>query len=118
LIANRGRSMTPAMLAPRHPDQLPGAGSAAATAGLAAFHGTYQGEFSDGTASLPINTVLRRNGDQVAGEYYYGPGAGQVCRLDPGRNLLFPMAGRRRDRIRLSGNRGRRRDGVGPMGPQ
>ena len=81
LIANRGRSMTPAMLAPRRSDQLPGAGPAAATAGLAAFHGTYQGKFSDGTASLPINTVLRRNGDQVSGEYYYGAGAGQVVGL-------------------------------------
>ncbi|HJT13422.1 MAG TPA: M48 family metalloprotease [Dongiaceae bacterium] len=81
LIANRGRSMTPAMLAPRRSDQLPGAGPAAATAGLAAFHGTYQGEFSDGTANLPINTVLRRDGDQVTGEYYYGAGAGQVVGL-------------------------------------
>jgi hypothetical protein len=81
LIANRGRSMTPAMLAPRHAEELPGAGPAAAIAGLAAFHGTYQGEFSDGTGSLPINTVLRRNGDQVTGEYYYGAGAGQVVGL-------------------------------------
>jgi hypothetical protein len=79
LISNRGRSMMPAMLAPRRGDELPGAGPAAATAGLAAFHGTYQGEFSDGTASLPVNTVLRRNGDQVTGEYYYGAGAGQVA---------------------------------------
>lgn len=81
LIANRGRSMTPAMLGPRRSDELPGAGSAAATAGLAAFHGTYQGEFSDGSASLPINTILRRNGDQVIGEFYYGAGAGQVVGL-------------------------------------
>jgi hypothetical protein len=81
LVANRGRSMTPAMLAPRRSDELPGAGAAAATAGLAAFHGTYQGEFSDDTGSLPINTVLRRNGDQVTGEFYYGGGAGQVVGL-------------------------------------
>ncbi len=81
LIANRGRSMTPAMLGPRRSDELPGAASPAATAGLAAFHGNYQGEFSDGTASLPINTVLRRNGDEVTGEYYYGAGAGQVVGL-------------------------------------
>jgi len=81
LISNRGRSMTPAMLAPRHSHELPGAGPAAATAGLAPFEGTYQGEFSDGTASLPINTILRRNGDQVTGEYYYGGGAGRVVGL-------------------------------------
>jgi hypothetical protein len=81
LIANRGRSMTPAMLRPRYADQLPGAAPTAATAGLAPFDGTYQGEFSDGTASLPINTLLRRNGDQVTGDYYYGAGAGQVVGL-------------------------------------
>jgi hypothetical protein len=81
LISNRGRSMTPAMLGPRRADELPGAGTAAATAGLAPFEGTYQGEMSDGTASLPINTVLRRNGNQVMGEYYYGAGAGRLVGL-------------------------------------
>ncbi|MEZ5830585.1 MAG: M48 family metalloprotease [Dongiaceae bacterium] len=79
LTAMRGRSMTPAMLAPRHADELPGTGTTTTqTAGLAPFQGTYQGEFSDGTASLPVNTILRRNGDQVMGEYVYGAGAGQV----------------------------------------
>ena len=81
LIARRGRSMTPAMLAPRQPGQLPGASSAAATAGLAAFHGTYEGEFSVGDGSLPVRTVLRRNGNEITGEYYYGAGAGQVVGL-------------------------------------
>jgi hypothetical protein len=89
LISNRGRSMTPAMLGPRQSDELPGAGPAAATAGLAAFHGTYQGEFSDSSGSLPINTVLRRNGDQVTGEFYYGGGAGQVVGLIQDGTLYF-----------------------------
>lgn len=89
LIANRGRSMTPAMLGPRRGDELPGAGPAAATAGLAAFHGTYQGEFSDGTASLPINTILRRNGNEVTGEFYYGGGAGQIVGLIEDGTLYF-----------------------------
>jgi hypothetical protein len=89
LSANRGRSMMPAMLGPRQGDQLPGAGAAAATAGLAAFHGTYEGEFSDDTGSLPINTVLRRNGDHVTGEYYYGAGAGQVVGLVQDGTLYF-----------------------------
>ena len=81
LIARRGRSMTPAMLAPRQPGQLPGASSAAATAGLAAFHGTYDGEFSLGNGRLPVRTILRRKGDEITGEYYYGAGAGQVVGL-------------------------------------
>lgn len=89
LISNRGRSMSPAMLAPRHAGELPGAKPAAATAGLVPFDGTYQGEFSDGTASLPINTVLHRNGDQVTGEYYYGGGAGQVVGLVRDQTLYF-----------------------------
>jgi hypothetical protein len=89
LISNRGRSMTPAMLAPRRGDELPGAQPATATEGLAPFQGTYQGEFSDGTASLPINTVLHRNGDQVTGEYYYGGGAGRVVGLVKDQTLYF-----------------------------
>jgi hypothetical protein len=89
LIANRGRSMTPAMLAPRRSDELPGAGLATATTDLVAFHGTYQGEFSDGTESLPINTILRRNGDQITGEFYYGGGAGQVVGLVQDGTLYF-----------------------------
>lgn len=89
LIANRGRSMTPAMLAPRQAEELPGAAPTAATTGLAPFEGSYQGEFSDGTASLPVNTVLRRRGDQVTGEYYYGGGAGRVVGLVQDQTLYF-----------------------------
>ena len=72
--------MTPAMLGRATPMNY-GRRSRCSDAGLAAFHGTYQGEFSDGGGSLPVNTVLRRNGDQVTGEYYYGAGAGEVVGL-------------------------------------
>lgn len=89
LIARKGRSMTPAMLAPRQPGQLPGARSAAATASLAPFHGTYDGEFSLGNGSLPVRTILRRNGDEISGEYYYGAGAGQVVGLVENGTLYF-----------------------------
>jgi hypothetical protein len=89
LVANRGRSMTPAMLAPRHADELPGGNPAAETAGLGPFEGSYEGEFSDDTGSLPINTVLRRNGNQITGEYYYGGGAGRLVGLVKDRIFYF-----------------------------
>lgn len=83
LIAQKGRTTTPEMLAPRRPGELPNlAASTREDAGAGApFDGTYVGEFSDGTASLPMKTVLRRQGDQVTGEYYYGGGAGRLVGL-------------------------------------
>ncbi|MGH6893564.1 MAG: M48 family metalloprotease [Dongiaceae bacterium] len=89
LISNRGRGMTPAMLAPRRAGELPGQGPATSTIGLEPFEGTYQGEFSDGTASLPLNTVLRRNGEQVTGEYYYGGGAGRIVGIVQDQTFYF-----------------------------
>lgn len=91
LIAQKGRGMTPEMLAPRRPGELPNlaASGPPQVATGAPFHGTYVGEFSDGTASLPMKTVLRRQGDQVMGEYYYGGGAGRIVGLVQDRVLYY-----------------------------
>lgn len=91
LIAQKGRSTTPEMLAPRRPGELPNlAASGPSDAGTGApFHGTYEGAFSDGTASLPMKTVLRRQGDEVMGEYYYGGGAGRIVGLVQDRVLYY-----------------------------
>lgn len=92
LIARRGRSTTPQMLAPRRPGALPAPALANRGGDLAdrpPFDGVFEGEFSDGTASLPMRTILRRNGDQVNGEYYYGGGSGQIFGLIEGNTLYY-----------------------------
>lgn len=81
LIAQKGRSTLPNMLAPRRPGALPTLPSSATGGDSLPFDGDYVGEFSDGTASLQVKTVLRRQGDQVTGEYYYGGGAGRLVGL-------------------------------------
>jgi hypothetical protein len=91
LIAQRGRTTTPNMLMPRRPGQLP---APASTGGADVgerepFDGTFDGAFSDGTAELPMRTVLRRNGKQVTGEYYYGGGSGRIFGLIEGTTLYY-----------------------------
>ena len=84
LIAQKGRATKPEMLAPRRAGELPvlpAARSGSEAASDLAFDGAYVGEFSDGTAALPMKTILHRNGDDVTGEYYYGGGAGRLVGL-------------------------------------
>jgi hypothetical protein len=84
LIAQKGRATKPEMLAPRRAGELPvlpAARSGSEAASDLAFDGAYVGAFSDGTAALPMKTILHRNGDDVTGEYYYGGGAGRLVGL-------------------------------------
>lgn len=92
LIAHRGRSTTPDMLAPRRSGALPAPAATGGGADLterAPFDGTFDGAFSDGTAALPMRTILRRNGNQVTGEYYYGGGSGRIVGLIEGQTLYY-----------------------------
>lgn len=92
LIAQRGRTTTPQMLAPRQIGALPApatTGQGGELADRPPFDGVFDGEFSDGTASLPMRTVLRRKGNQVTGEYYYGGGSGRLLGLVEGNTLYY-----------------------------
>jgi hypothetical protein len=87
----RARETTIAMLAPRRPNELPDPTSPRGVeqAGLVAFQGTYTGAISASGTEVPIRTVLRRSGDRVSGEYYYGPGEGRLHGRVDGNTLTF-----------------------------
>lgn len=85
--AAKARRTTLTMLAPRRPGQ-PAAPEP--EAGVAQdFHGGFDGTISLPDGSLPIRTLLRRNGDRVSGEYYYGNGEGKLDGRIQGATLHF-----------------------------
>jgi hypothetical protein len=90
LMARKGRITTPAMLGPRHwGETVPTLRNDAKRTGTEPFDGTFNGEFSDGTTTLKVTTVLRRNGDQVTGEFYFGAGAGTIVGIIQGDVLYY-----------------------------
>ena len=88
LMAMRGRSMTLSGLAPRRPGETMAA-TATPSGPARAFHGVYDGEMHDGTASLPTRAALVRQGDRVTGQYSYGAGQGEINGLVQGETLTF-----------------------------
>lgn len=89
LIARRGRLIEPSGLAPRRPGETLGAPARSGGAPAMAFNGVFDGEVTDGTAALPIRTVLRRRGEQVVGDYSYGAGQGQLRGVVDGDTMWF-----------------------------
>ncbi len=80
-IARIGRTTTPAMLRPRRPGEsaAPELVPVPQTADdLPRFHGPYVGTIGLPDGSVNIKTFLRRQGDRVKGEYYYGAGQGRL----------------------------------------
>jgi hypothetical protein len=90
LIDRIGRTTTLSMLAPRHagePVALAQPSGSATSAGP--FNGVYKGEIGLPDGSVAISTVLKRQGDRVTGEYYYGAGRGTLVGIIDRYNLVF-----------------------------
>jgi hypothetical protein len=88
LMAIRGRSMTLAGLAPRRPGETMAAPMTSG-ARAAPFHGVFDGQMDDGTATLPTRAVLFRQGERVTGQYSFGAGQGEISGLVEGETLTF-----------------------------
>ena len=90
--ARIGSTTTLGMLRPRRPGELP---SPEPTMPLASpsqripFHGSYSGDIGLPDGSVPIKTFLRRQGNEVNGEYYYGAGQGLLRGDVQGNTLSF-----------------------------
>jgi hypothetical protein len=89
LMALRGRSMTLAGLAPRRPGETMAAAPPPASARGPLFHGVFDGQMDDGTASLPTRAVLFRRGERVTGQYSFGAGQGEISGLVEDETLTF-----------------------------
>jgi hypothetical protein len=90
LIDRIGRTTTLAMLAPRRPGEGVVTAQPASTAARAGpFDGAYKGDIQLPDGSVAITTVLKRNGDRVTGEYYYGAGRGTLVGIIDGGVLVF-----------------------------
>jgi hypothetical protein len=89
LMALRGRSMTLAGLAPRRPGETMAAPAARPAAPGPLFHGVFDGQMDDGSATLPLRAVLVRQQERVSGEYSFGAGQGRISGLVQGDTLTF-----------------------------
>lgn len=93
-IALTARATGLASLAPRRLGELlapPPQESEPGPASGLAFHGTYEGEFSSGSARerLRIRMVFHRSREQVTGRYSYGLGEGTISGVVKGDTLDF-----------------------------
>lgn len=90
LIDQIGRTTTIAMLAPRRPGET---AAPAKTSGVVAsagpFDGSYKGEIGLPDGSVAISTVLKRQGNHVTGEYFYGAGRGTLAGIVDKGALVF-----------------------------
>jgi hypothetical protein len=90
LIDRIGRTTTLAMLAPRRPgERVPPVQPTSTAAGAGPFDGAYKGDIQLPDGSVAISTILKRNGDRVTGEYYYGAGRGTLIGIIDGGVLVF-----------------------------
>ena len=70
-------------------------------------HGAYDGDIGLPDGSVRIRTFLRRQGNRVDGEYYYGAGQGLLSGEVQGEKLLFDwQEGRERGRGTFRSQRG------------
>jgi len=90
LMDRIGRTTTLSMLAPRHPGEPVALAQPSGSATSAApFNGVYKGEIGLPDGSVAISTVLKRQGDRVNGEYYYGAGRGTLVGIVDRGTLVF-----------------------------
>jgi hypothetical protein len=90
LIDRIGRTTNLAMLAPRRRGEaVAPVQPASTTTGAGPFDGAYKGEIALPDGSVAISTVLKRNGDRVTGEYFYGAGRGTLVGIIDGGVLVF-----------------------------
>src|SRR5262249_28664008 len=85
---------------------------------LPAFDGIFDGEMSDGTGTLPVRAILRRQHDRVSGVYSFGGGPSEISGLVERDALVFvcPTGGQSgRGRVRAVGD-GRFSGARGPWG--
>jgi hypothetical protein len=88
ITAHMGRLTTPESLTIGR-TVAPAAGGNADLAALPEFQGTYEGQIGLPDGTVPIRTVLRRDGDRVTGRYYYGQGEGQLIGVIDSGRLVF-----------------------------
>ena len=72
------------------------------------FDGVFDGRLSDPIGTLPVRTVLRRQGDRVNGVYSYGVGQGEISGIVQGDTMIFVW--------QSGGSRGRGRVRTAPGG--
>ena len=89
LIDRIGRTTTLAMLAPRRPGETAAAKTPGTPVGAGPFEGSYKGEIGLPDGSVAITTVLKRQGDRVTGEYFYGAGRGTLVGIVDKATLVF-----------------------------
>lgn len=90
LIDRIGRTTTLAMLAPRRPGQTqPTLQNTDAGLPSGPFAGSYKGEIGLPDGKVSITTLLKRQGDRVMGEYFYGTGRGTLVGIVDQGTLVF-----------------------------
>jgi hypothetical protein len=90
LIDGIGRTTTLAMLAPRRAGEpVAPAPTTGAAGGAGPFDGTFKGELGLPDGSIPISTILKRQGNRVSGEYFYGAGRGTLVGIVDKSFLVF-----------------------------
>jgi hypothetical protein len=92
LMAMKGLRVTVETLAPRRRGETmarPVAPAPQPGAPALAFDGIFDGEMSEGTGTLPVRAILRRQGDRVSGVYSFGAGQGEISGQAQGDTLIF-----------------------------
>jgi hypothetical protein len=113
LMAMKGQRVSVETLTPRRRGETMGRPVPPAPgpeAPARAFDGIFDGEMRDGTGTLPVRAILRRQGDRVSGVYSFGAGQGEISGFAEGDTLIFVWrAGGQsgRGRVRAIGDGGR-----------